>query len=150
MNLAFPESERAKEVSSGVITSRNHTSERNYLILKHENGGHWSFPKGHLEKGEQPKETAVRELYEETGLKVKEFIPGFSRRTSYTLERGGKTVSKTVIYFLGLVSWKSKVRLSPEHRDYSWLSYREARSQLTYENDKELLDSAEKRLKGES
>lgn len=30
----------------------------------------WGFPKGHVEEGEQPFETAVREVYEETGLRV--------------------------------------------------------------------------------
>ena len=39
-------------------------------MIKHKNGGHWAFPKGHVEKKETEPETALREIKEETGLKV--------------------------------------------------------------------------------
>lgn len=32
----------------------------------------WTFPKGHPEDNESPKETAIRELHEETGLRITE------------------------------------------------------------------------------
>ena len=147
MNSTSPEAEGAKkEVSAGIITSRDVPGKRDYLLLKHANGNHWSFPKGHVEEGENPKETALRELEEEAGLVLQEFPSDFSRTTSYTFERAGQKVSKTVIYFLGLISREVKVRLSPEHLDYVWLPYRDAREKLTYENDKQLLDWAEKKL----
>ncbi|MBP9840923.1 MAG: NUDIX domain-containing protein [Simkaniaceae bacterium] len=44
------------------------------LIIKHVNGGHWGFPKGRPEQGETPLETASRELFEETGLKVVQLL----------------------------------------------------------------------------
>ncbi|MCF7889973.1 NUDIX domain-containing protein [Candidatus Bipolaricaulota bacterium] len=148
MNSTSPETEGAeKEVSAGIITSRRDPEGyRDYLLLKHANGGHWSFPKGHVEEGEEPKETALRELGEETDLAVREFVSEFSLETSYTFERAGRKVFKTVIYFLGVVSPESQVELSQEHLDYSWLPYGEAQSKLTYEDDKDLLDRAENKL----
>jgi len=147
MNSTSPEAEGVKEeVSAGIITSRDVPGKRDYLLLKHANGDHWSFPKGHVEEGENPEETALRELEEEAGLVPQELPSDLSRTTSYTFERAGRKVSKTVIYFLGLISREAQARLSPEHLDYVWLPYGDARAKLTYENDKQLLDWAEKKL----
>ena len=148
MSLASLESGRSKELSAGIITARGQSCSRDYLILKHENGGHWSFPKGHLETGETPQEAAVRELREETGLTVQEIFSDFNLKTSYTFERGGREIFKTVIYFLGIVS-RASVILSSEHTNYQWLPYRKCRGELTYENDKKLLDRANKKFRGE-
>lgn len=46
-------------------------------VLLIDGGLFWSFPKGHLEDGETPGQAAVREIYEETGIKIA-IIPGFS------------------------------------------------------------------------
>lgn len=148
MSSASPEVEKPnEEVSAGIITSRSFPVHREYLLLKHANGKHWSFPKGHIEEGEEPKEAALRELTEETNLELKKFVSGFSRETSYTFERKDRKVFKRVIYFLGFVSPERQVNLSPEHLEYIWLPYNDARKKLTYRDDRELLDLAEEELK---
>ena len=40
------------------------------IIARHSRSGHleWCLPKGHIEKGETPQQTAVREVHEETGI----------------------------------------------------------------------------------
>lgn len=53
--------------SCGVIPYRIREGQREYLIVLQTNDC-WSFPKGHMEAGETEIETALRELYEETGL----------------------------------------------------------------------------------
>ena len=145
MNSACPDSGR--EVSAGIISVRFTSGRKSYLLLKHANGGHWSFSKGHLEEGEEAKDAALRELREETSLEVKKFFSGFKEKSSYSYEREGLSVAKTVIYYLGRVPPGSAVKLSDEHLGYRWLNYREARELLTYENDRELLDEAEEKLK---
>lgn len=42
-----------------------------YFLVEHMIQGHTSIPKGHVEGDETEEETAVREIREETGLKVK-------------------------------------------------------------------------------
>ena len=57
------------EKSCGGLIYREHDGETQLLLLKHRCGGHWSFPKGHMEAGETEMETALREIREETGLR---------------------------------------------------------------------------------
>ena len=60
-----------KEVSAGFIIFQKGS---NKLLVSHPTGNpkdgkhSWDIPKGHVEKGEDPLEAALRELYEETGL----------------------------------------------------------------------------------
>lgn len=56
--------------SCGVIPFRKNSGVKEYLILLQTNN-FWSFPKGHMEPGETEEQTAMRELYEETGLRVR-------------------------------------------------------------------------------
>ena len=41
------------------------------LLVKHKKLGRWTQPGGHIEHDEFPEEAAIREAYEETGIKVK-------------------------------------------------------------------------------
>ena len=59
-----------KEKSCGAVVYRMEDGSPEILLIKHRNGGHWAFPKGHVEKNETESETALREIQEETGLAV--------------------------------------------------------------------------------
>ena len=91
--------------SCGVIPFRWNNGEKEYLILLQTNNC-WSFPKGHMEAGETEKQTALRELFEETGLTAEltqepvailEYdIPPFTR--------------KQVVLFLGEIQGEVKLQ----------------------------------------
>jgi 8-oxo-dGTP pyrophosphatase MutT (NUDIX family) len=109
-----------------------------YLVVQHESGGHWGFPKGHPDAGETEMETAKREIAEETGLHV-DFRDGFFERLYYLTPKERR---KEVVFFLSRVR---RPRVRPEHgeiRGYRWLPYWETRELLTYENTKLVLDKA--------
>ncbi|MFH1916155.1 MAG: NUDIX domain-containing protein [Nanoarchaeota archaeon] len=108
-----------------------------FLLIKH-HIGHWDFPKGHVESGETEEETALREVHEETGLRV-EIIPGFKDSLSYLSAPG---VKKTVIFFLARTDEEHVVLDAKEIADFAFLSYDHAIKQLTYKNSKELLKRA--------
>jgi bis(5'-nucleosidyl)-tetraphosphatase len=133
----------AKEHSAGAVVFTEANEGRKYLILHYE-AGHWSFPKGKLEKDEQPLDTARREIREETGLEV-EFVPGYSHEVNYFFKRGSDTVDKTVEFFLARAK-DTGVRLSFEHIGFRWLAYADALKQLTFENDSKVLSKAEQFL----
>ncbi len=133
-----------KQVSAGIVVyyQADKKSEPEYLLL-HYLSGHWDFPKGKLEKGEDTLSAAVRELQEETGLTGARLREGFSDSLSYSFKgKDGQPIEKTVTFFLGSVDTK-EVKLSHEHVGYAWIPYALAHRQLTFANAKDLLQKAD-------
>ncbi len=128
------------EKSCGVIIFRKQNSENFYLIL-HYPGGHFDFPKGHVEANEEEMETAARELEEETGITDVQFIPGYREEMSYKYFRSGKPSNKQVVYFLAETKTE-KITISHEHTGSIWLPYDEAMKKLTFANAQNLLEKA--------
>ena len=134
------------EKSCGVIVFRREDQGIKFLLL-HYPGGHWDFPKGHVETKDATEEaTALRELEEETGIKEVNFISGYKESMYYEFNRGYKErVKKIVVYFLAETK-EEVVKISFEHQNFIWLPYEEALERLTYENAKELLRKAQPHL----
>lgn len=128
------------EKSAGAIVSREERGVLYYLLL-HYQAGHWDFPKGNIEKGEKTEETVEREIEEETGIKDIEFIPDFKEQINYFYKKEGKTIYKTVIFFLAKTKTK-EVKLSWEHQDFEWLPCEKALRRLTFKTTKETLKKA--------
>lgn len=92
---------------------------------------HWDFPKGAAEEGETPLQAASREMIEETGLQ--EFVLAWGEVSMDTeIYASGKVVT----YFPARVE-KQALTLPvsaelgrPEHNEYRWGSYEEARALL--------------------
>lgn len=134
------------EKSAGaVVFYREKNGKILYLLLHHE-WGHFDFPKGNIEKGEGLKDTAKREIKEETGLKEIEFIPGFKEHIKYFYKLRGKNIFKIVTFFL-VQSKTKKVKVSFEHKGYKWLPFEKAIKILKFKNAKELLRKADSFLK---
>ena len=126
------------EKSCGVILF----NEQKVLLLQHPDSdkvGHWDFPKGHVENGENNSQTALRELAEETGIVDVDLLSNFNHKISYKLTKGGKLVSKEVTFFVGITN-QTTVSLSHEHQAYAWLTYESAINRLTYNTAKETLE----------
>ena len=132
------------EKSCGIVVFRYapETHEKLYLLL-HYLSGHFDFPKGHVEKDEDEKQTALRELIEETGISDIEFIDGFREEVSYKYRRGKKLSNKQVVFFLGK-TFTEEIIVSDEHHSHLWLPYDAALKKLTFENARVLLRKADK------
>lgn len=139
------------EKSCGIVVFRRMTDQakgdHEYLLL-HYPSGHWDFPKGHVEEGENENETAARELQEETGIPSIRFVDDFREVILYSYKKNGKPSRKLVIFFLGETR-SQNVSLSHEHEDFIWLPYKEAFAKVTFDNAKNLLKKAEKSIQQE-
>ena len=58
-------------------------SRKKILLVKHKKFNKWVQPGGHIEEDETPEEAALREVYEETGLKVKLIGERFPRESDF-------------------------------------------------------------------
>ena len=132
-----------REISAGMILLRR-TPEPHYLLLHYESG-HWDFPKGHIESGEHPQDTATRELKEETGISEVRFLDGYKQTLRYFFRQKGIGIFKVVIFFLAETT-QSEVTLSAEHVGFDWLPYDAAIDRLTFKNSRDLLIKANEHL----
>jgi 8-oxo-dGTP diphosphatase len=99
----------------------------------------WSFPKGKLDPGEHPAAAAVREVEEETGLRVRLGVPLPGQR--YEVVTGTKHVSYWVARVLGHDD-VSDYDVNEEIDEVAWLSVDDALVRLTYERDRRTLVQA--------
>jgi 8-oxo-dGTP pyrophosphatase MutT (NUDIX family) len=132
------------ERSAGAIVYTLENGEPSYLLIEN-HAGDWGFPKGHLEQDETPLEAALREIKEEVGLEVK-IDQGFHKTAEYVLPNGN---NKTVYYYLAAYEKQEIRRQESEVKDTKLLSYEEALDTLTYEDMKEVLKEAHKRITNE-
>jgi bis(5'-nucleosidyl)-tetraphosphatase len=138
---------RLEERSAGAVVFRRAPGGPSYLLLRYP-AGHWDLPKGNIEKGEEPIQTMVREVREETGIVDLRVIPGYEKKIEYFYRRDGRRVHKTVVFFLAETSVE-KVTISFEHQDYGWFDYAEAIKTVTYPNARRLLREGEARISEE-
>ncbi len=135
------------DFSYGVIPIYNDGSDWKTLLINqytHSLDSYWTFPKGHPEPNETPEETAVRELWEETRVKVVKLYPEYSYSKTYQFTYRDALIDKTVIFFLGQVTDTAFVLQSKEVKEAKWLSFSLARELLSYEINREMLLEAEK------
>lgn len=134
------------EKSCGGLVFRKQKDLIQLLLIKHKKGGHWSFPKGHVEDGESEHETAKREILEETGIHV-HIKDGYREKVFYSPK---PDVNKEVIYFFCISDWVDPTPQEEEISCAQWFDLGECMSRVTYWNDKRLIRKALKKIKKES
>lgn len=111
--------------SCGVIPYRVNGERNEYLLLFQRGSRTWSFPKGHMEAGEDELDTAFRELREETGLTAR-LDPDFREVITYPMSSYSY---KDVVLYLGEVA--GEVTQAPgEIIRHRWVSAQEAKKLL--------------------
>lgn len=101
----------------------------------------WTFPKGHLEKGETARETAMREVEEETGYRSSIIRPIYKNKYSFTIN--GTNIRKTVQWYLMRLGTKMDALDKTEIVATRWLSVPNARKIVRYPTDHKLLDKTQ-------
>jgi len=119
---------------AGSVVFKSHRAAPRVLLIKaRRNPQLWIFPKGHIEAGETPRETALRETREEAGVAA-EIVSGLG---SLEFESGRDLVH--VDYFL--VRWTADVP-THEHRERRWCTVEEASELLSFDGARALLAKA--------
>ncbi len=128
-----------KEKSCGAVIYALKDNRLVFLLSKM-GLGHISLTKGHVEGNETEKETAEREIFEETSLKP-EIDTGFRKVISYSPKEG---IMKDVVFFVAKVNElkKPKDNHDDEVVGFIWADYPKARKKLTFDSDKEVLEEA--------
>jgi 8-oxo-dGTP pyrophosphatase MutT (NUDIX family) len=144
-----------------------------WLVGLHSGYHKWVLPKGMIEVGETQKQTAIREVFEETGvhasicrekpLHIESYdyqadysedpiaAGGVERRVMVYQESGGKQVwvKKTVTFFLMQYESGDIADHSWEMEDVAWLPYEDVLQKLAFSGEKIALEKAQMSLSEE-
>lgn len=123
---------KIEEKSCGCIIF----DDKNVLLVQ-ENTGGWGFPKGHVEHDESEKDTAKREVKEETNLEVE--IDTSKRYTMhYTTDKGKY---KEVVLFIAKKVGGELIKQDEEINQIRWVDMYDVTKILTYDTTKELFNN---------
>ena len=127
--------------AAGCVVWRYGTKEPEVLLVHRPKYSDWSFPKGKLDRGETVVAAAVREVQEETGLRVR--LGPALPDDRYTVH-DGRATPKVVSYWSARAPKNADIttyRPNAEIDELAWVPVSKARSRLTYPRDVELLES---------
>lgn len=123
------------EKSCGAILftreqQKGENSDIKYVLIQNR-GGCYGFPKGHMEAGETEEETALREIYEEVGIRP-QLLTAFREMDEHPIPNKPNVI-KQVVYFLGEYSGQTIRPQKEELTEASLLSFDEAFALLQFD-----------------
>ena len=118
-------------ISCGVIPVHKDPKGTLRFLLVQGYGDFWGFPKGHKKKNETHRETAERELLEETGISCDRYFGNTMFTERYRINKSkGTDIIKKVLYFVGMVSETTVTMQTTELKNHGWFTLREAQKRL--------------------
>jgi len=141
----------AREISAGGVLVRVVRGRPMVAAIRPQGKpeGLWALPKGKIDAGEDPAETAVREVWEETGVHARLLEKLGDVKYVYT-RRDGERVFKIVSFYL-LQAGRGRIddideQMRIEVAEARWLPLDEAPRLLAYGGERKMAALAQERL----
>ncbi len=137
--------------AGGIIFRRSSkkTSEIEILLIA-DSKGRWTIPKGHIEEGETPRQTAKREIQEETGLKEMEMLDWLGKINFRYRRINSLVLMTTEIFLVRAKGDTDKIVPQEWMTDIKWLPVKEALDKIQYEDIGKLILLALKKIRKQS
>lgn len=120
-----------------IVPKRRAASGRTVLAL----------PKGHVDPGETPAQAALREVREEAGVEA-ELVEKLGD-VRYWYQRDGQRIAKVVTFYLFDYRSGDVADHDAEVEEARWLPLDEALAQLSYRGEREMVQRALERVRGQ-
>lgn len=135
-----------EQTAGGIIFRRNKRGSVEILLIQ-DAKNRWTIPKGHIEDGEKPDETAAREIQEETGLKKTE-VNAWLGKVNFRYRRHQSLVLITMhVYLVEAFGNSDKLKKEAWMNDIKWFPAMEAFDIIEYDDIGKLILLGLKRIR---
>ena len=142
--------EVVREPTAGGIVFRKNPKKPSevHILLIQDAKNRWTIPKGHIEEGETARQTAEREIKEETGLKKLE-VKDWLGKINFRYRRQASLVLMTTDIYLVEAAYDGN-ELKPEKwmNGIAWMSANEALDKIEYDDIGKLILISLKKIRG--
>lgn len=120
--------------SGGVVFRRNRRTDQIEFLLIQDAKNRWTIPKGHVEPNEDPRQTAEREINEETGLQEMKVL-NWLGKVNFRYRREQTLVLMNMhVYLVQALGDTGKLDPEDKWNDVKWLPATEATDKIAYED----------------
>lgn len=140
--------EIVREPTAGGIVFRMTPDNRDIeILLIQDSKNRWTIPKGHIEPGENAKQTAVREIGEEAGLKDVDVLTWLGK-IHFKYRRLDKLVLMTTqVYLVQSTNKKEHPTKEKWMNGIKWFSFSDALDAIEYADIEKLMLIAKKKIR---
>jgi len=138
-----------REPTAGGIIFRHGGSDPSgiEILLIADSKGRWTIPKGHIEEGETPKQTAEREIHEETGLEEMQMLDWLGKINFRYRRVNSLVLMTTEIFLVKALGDTDKVKPQDWMTGIKWLPVSDALDKIEYDDIGKLILLALKKIR---
>ena len=136
-----------EQTAGGVIFRRNEQTKELEILLTQDAKDRWTIPKGHIEEGETAKETAEREIQEETGLQKMDVMSWLGKIHFRYRRQQSLVLMTTQIYLVHALGDTNKLNKEDWMNGIGWFKIHDALDMIEYEDISKLVLVAMKKIR---
>ena len=133
------------KTAGGIVLNKD-----GVILVVNQNYNSWSFPKGHIEEGEEVLAAAKREIEEETGINQLEYLGELGTYSRYKIGKNVDEEDKSEIKYITMFLFRTEQMklqpIDPDNPEARWVAREEVVDLLTHKKDKEFWLSVKDKL----